>query len=701
VASLIDIIESLENRGFDMGFTRGLTGQQNKQAGYPTGQRIAGETAKKMLLERSPQLPTTADIFGEVPDQYFEPDTKLGEGINQLLRGAAKAGQFTSDALVRAPLQSILNVGRMYDKAGKGIGQYAMLPTDRKQASVAGEIDQFKRAGIRRNLSPALGIDDELSQLSAALAKKSIPRQTQAERKEMEELSGVPTGGRGSGDFLEPLSTENQAIVNAANSTASGGGDSSTTTTTTGDTTTTTKTTTSGSEFKSGVEGTPEFGVDNLPKDTDEPYNPYGEMLEKAMKDVAALRGKDPDTVTREEYMKEFAEATGVNISGEPDKSHALMAFGLALMQNKAGKGFDVSKMLGAVGEAGEKAMPAFQKAKEQARAERIAAGKYALGEVKADAAARAASLKDANARVNDLMKATIDTQAKIDLEGLKHKNKVELKIAELEVKAAEDAQKGKYDYKNTKTIEDKGLPGFKTTIGIRQTDGQSVYINAEDEIGVFASALADVNEGADSLNLMKRLIVEEAKKPGGTNVSRAKSFLEGVGRSFKFNMDQVPIFEEVTRKNEETGEEETVEVFTGRYEEKAPAAGALQTVDAIRDRVIAQFKRFLTQETGNGISNVDIQNIQNLLGKIDFGSDPALAIARIDEAMKIFESKKSKLENRISMYGNADRHRNQASYQETMRIGRDALAQAYKLDPKVFRPSGTVEGDVEVFKLY
>ena len=33
-------------------------------------------------------------------------------------------------------------------------------------------------------------------------------------------------------------------------------------------------------------------------------------------------------------------------------------------MQNKAGKGFNVSKMLGAVGEAGEKAMPAFQKAK-------------------------------------------------------------------------------------------------------------------------------------------------------------------------------------------------------------------------------------------------------------------------------------------------------------------------------------------------
>lgn len=525
------------------------------------------------------------------------------------------------------------------------------------------------------------GIDDQLRRISESLGeRKKIKPMTEAERIEMEQDEGFenifqqPSGG---------------ATIDGAASTGTG-------------------TTTDGGSESSNANQAAQLeaagigaGTDDAGGKTDEPYNPYGEMLEKAMKDVAALRGKDPNAVTREEYMKEFAEATGVNISGEPDKSHALMAFGLALMQNKAGKGFDVSKMLGAVGEAGEKAMPAFQKAKEQARAERIAAGKYALGEVKADAAARASSLKAANARVNDLMKATIDTQAKIDLEGLKHKNKVELKIAELEVKAAEDAQKGKYDYKNTKTLEDKGLPGFKTTVGIRQTDGQSVFVNPEDEIGIFASALADVNEGADSLNMMRGIIIEEAKKTGGSNISRAKGFLEGVRRSFKFDMDQVPIFEKVTRKNEETGEEETVEVFTGRYEEKVPEAGALQTVDAIRDRVIAQFKRFLTQETGNGISNVDIQNIERLLGKIDFGSDPSLAIARIDEAMKIFESKKSKLENRISMYGNADRHRNQESYQETMRIGREALAQAYKLDPKVFRPSGTVEGDVEVFKLY
>ena len=88
------------------------------------------------------------------------------------------------------------------------------------------------------------------------------------------------------------------------------------------------------------------------------------------------------------EYMKEFADATGLDVSGEPDNRAALMAFGLALMQNKAGKGFDVGAMLSSVGEAGEKALPSLQKARENAKAIRAKAGEYALGRKKEDEAA-------------------------------------------------------------------------------------------------------------------------------------------------------------------------------------------------------------------------------------------------------------------------------------------------------------------------
>ena len=102
----------------------------------------------------------------------------------------------------------------------------------------------------------------------------------------------------------------------------------------------------------------------------------------EAMDDyINAVRGAAPEGKERtlDEYKAEFAEATGIDISGKVDKSSALMAFGLALMQNRAGRGFNVGKMLSAIGEAGEKALPALEKAKEKAQSAAIAAGKYAL----------------------------------------------------------------------------------------------------------------------------------------------------------------------------------------------------------------------------------------------------------------------------------------------------------------------------------
>lgn len=117
---------------------------------------------------------------------------------------------------------------------------------------------------------------------------------------------------------------------------------------------------------------------------------------------LEAARGAGPDTPKvkdLDEYKKQFAEATGIDISGKVDKSHALMTFGLALMQNKAGKGFNVAKMLSSVGEAGTAALPALEKAKAQARNDAIAAGKYALEARSADQAKAAAAREKAMER--------------------------------------------------------------------------------------------------------------------------------------------------------------------------------------------------------------------------------------------------------------------------------------------------------------
>lgn len=101
------------------------------------------------------------------------------------------------------------------------------------------------------------------------------------------------------------------------------------------------------------------------------------------------LKQVKPDAKPKDydDYMKEFAELTGLDVSGQPDNSQALMAFGLALMQNKAGNGFNVGKMISEVGAAGEKAMPAMAAARKEAKEARVSAAKYALSSKKEDEA--------------------------------------------------------------------------------------------------------------------------------------------------------------------------------------------------------------------------------------------------------------------------------------------------------------------------
>jgi len=128
------------------------------------------------------------------------------------------------------------------------------------------------------------------------------------------------------------------------------------------------------------------------------------QMFASAMQDyIEQARGTGPDIKdpkSLDEYKKEFADATGIDISGKPDKSQALMAFGLALMQNKAG-GKGITGMLGAIGEAGQAAMPALEKARQQARQDGIAAGKFALEMRSADQAKAEAAKEKAMERSN------------------------------------------------------------------------------------------------------------------------------------------------------------------------------------------------------------------------------------------------------------------------------------------------------------
>ena len=139
----------------------------------------------------------------------------------------------------------------------------------------------------------------------------------------------------------------------------------------------------------------------DMPNMSDDPTEQlFAQAMSEFIKDARTGTEDDlPEVGDIKAYKKKFAEATGVDISGKPDTSQALMAMGLSMMQNRAGKGFNVGKILNAVGKAGEKALPLLSKAKTEARNNVIAAGKYALQTEATDEKTRKAAEKELMSR--------------------------------------------------------------------------------------------------------------------------------------------------------------------------------------------------------------------------------------------------------------------------------------------------------------
>ena len=135
---------------------------------------------------------------------------------------------------------------------------------------------------------------------------------------------------------------------------------------------------------------------------------PEEQLMKSGMDSYIAALGEDVEVGSIEDYKKEFEKATGIDASGKVDKSMALTALGLALMQNKAGKGFNVGNILSEVGKAGEKALPALEKAKSEAKAGQLAAGKYALGQRQKDIATNQAKSQDIANKIFEINKMSI-----------------------------------------------------------------------------------------------------------------------------------------------------------------------------------------------------------------------------------------------------------------------------------------------------
>ena len=335
----------------------------------------------------------------------------------------------------------------------------------------------------------------------------------------------------------------------------------------------------------------------------------YADLIQSAINEFNKITGKDSKIAPKgarsiEEYKKEFSEATGIDISGEPDNRAALIALGTALMQNRAGKEFNVGEILSDVGKAGEKALPVFEAARKEAKAGQIAGGKFAIEARDRDKQARQdfiieqrnyltkvkddLKLKELQ-RIETIEDQTTAQQAALDL--IEAENQAERKILKLEAQLEPIDDDKEFGSPHTDTI----LQGTNMTVSMLPEKGGEgfVYFNPNDANTV-ASGFKEMETKISILNEMEKTLRELQLASQGTVGGQAGQIL----------IDRVKRFAS------------TLNPFLAEDEKLTPEA----SFDILARSFINSSKRFLTQETGNGISNVDVQGIKDEAGAIVIG---------------------------------------------------------------------------------
>tara|TARA_R110000787_G_C13336814_1_gene437842 strand:- start:114 stop:1061 length:948 start_codon:yes stop_codon:yes gene_type:complete len=265
------------------------------------------------------------------------------------------------------------------------------------------------------------------------------------------------------------------------------------------------------------------------------------------------------------------------------------MAFGLALMQNKAGKGFNLGKMLKATGEAGEKALPLLTKAQDRAKAEQVAAGKYALGQIAAGKSASAALAAEERAFAKEVYLAEMKREDE--------REEARLKGVEI---------KGGYF--------DERLKGLDIRMG--NTAKGAVFSNPPAALNKVNDRLKATNGGiatVDEITGLAQSIINKDYTTLSLVQDRVNSVLVGFGiKDANLTFGKSGVSDEDNLK-------------------------------ALQDSLISRYKKFLTQETGNGISNTDVERLQALLGQIDLVGNPEGSLIRLEEVRQIFEGERKK----------------------------------------------------------
>jgi hypothetical protein len=430
-------------------------------------------------------------------------------------------------------------------------------------------------------------------------------------------------------------------------------------------------------EEQGGVETTPLTGLAKYDKASQD-------LFDKSLDDYEnVFKGSIPKIGDIKDYKEEFYKATGLDPSGKPDLRTAATAFGLALMQNKAGKGFNIGRIMAEIGKAGEKALPLAEKARQQAKAEEIAAGRFALGEIGKDKAARNAAITNKINATLELKKEMRKQYGERNKAVLDHWFNVTIKNLEAQKEITKEKIKaGKPDNDlilPTMATPILGIDNIKIQTATRKNDLQRVFVNPSSDVITVAKGYTDTLEAEASLDEIIKV-------------------LNDLGKQSAFGAQVLTKYDEIV-----TG------LFGKNYsiyqDENGKINRDINNIDAIKDRVIAQYKRFLTQETGNGISNEDVNQIKRSLGELTLLSDPNKIAKKVQETKEIFLSRRTALGLTLKDFQDRDMYLTEKEYRKTMEQIDNQLISSLATQGTVsknitFQPIATSDDGIPLFKI-
>ena len=343
------------------------------------------------------------------------------------------------------------------------------------------------------------------------------------------------------------------------------------------------------------------------PTKKDDQSDAFTEAM-KSLEDAAS--GETSEVKGLNYYKKQFADATGIDISGNPDTRAATIAFGLAL-------------------------------------------GTYALQERKAAVASQIAQQQKKIDSILAIEKEFRDYGNQQQIERLKAATKLKVEALKQQSESIEKAKDRKNDLSKdgfkvsglTQKIPIGTQKEMKVSVGHKDIDGQMVFPFAVQEASQFATGLGQLEKATSTLDEIESNVQSIIDEGGSVTLEKAtdiaNNVLSALGADYSIYKD----------------------------EDGKAVTGKITTNKILQDRLISQYKRFLTQETGNGISTKDLEMVKELIGQVSFFTNPSAALKRIQEVRDIFDSPKQQILTQLEQFSDPKKHLTEDSYKETIDI--------------------------------